>query len=213
MVDRTRTSKTEIGARCDQSRAPHRNHPVSARICDLKAESQAVSHAAILSAIGRRKRWNSSRANGRRPASATCPFYRCGVRLSERILKYREDSMANELAALSQELAGAVEAASKHVVAIHARPRFSSSGVFWRPGVIVTAEHTLRREEDITVTLPDGRTSRQPSPAPTQVPISPCCGWRAPARTPPAATSIVPGHVALSIGRSQDSGSTPVWGS
>src|SRR5207253_2736565 len=35
-------------------------------------------------------------------------------------------------------------------------PRFSSSGVFWRPGVIVTAEHTIRREEEITVTLPDG---------------------------------------------------------
>ena len=37
-----------------------------------------------------------------------------------------------------------------------ARPRFYSSGVFWRPGVIVTAEHTIRREEEIAVTLADG---------------------------------------------------------
>src|SRR5579871_5479195 len=64
--------------------------------------------------------------------------------------------MGNELLNLSNELAGIVERAAPSVVAVHARPRFSSSGVFWRPGVIVTAEHTIRREEEITVTLPDG---------------------------------------------------------
>ena len=42
--------------------------------------------------------------------------------------------MANELAALSDELAAAVEQAGQAVVAVHARPRFSSSGVFWRAG-------------------------------------------------------------------------------
>ena len=66
--------------------------------------------------------------------------------------------MANELAAFSNELAALVERAAQSVVAVHARPRFSSSGVFWRPGIIVTAEHTSAREE-ITVTLPDGSTS------------------------------------------------------
>src|SRR5664279_6619120 len=66
--------------------------------------------------------------------------------------------MANQLASLSNEIAAAVALAARNVVAVHARPRFSSSGVFWRPGVIVTAEHTIRREEEITVTLPDGTT-------------------------------------------------------
>src|SRR5271166_3742150 len=66
------------------------------------------------------------------------------------------ENMANELAALSNELAAAVDKAGRSVVAVHARPRFSSSGVFWRPGIIVTAEHTIRREEEITVTLPNG---------------------------------------------------------
>ena len=66
--------------------------------------------------------------------------------------------MANELAALSNELAAAVERAGKSVAAVHARPRFSSSGVFWKPGIIVTAEHGIRREEDIRVTLPDGNS-------------------------------------------------------
>src|SRR5213594_4365903 len=64
--------------------------------------------------------------------------------------------MSNELAALSNDLAAVVAGSKDTVVAVHARPRFSSSGVLWRPGMVVTAEHTLRREEEITVTLPDG---------------------------------------------------------
>jgi len=68
-------------------------------------------------------------------------------------------SMENELVALSNELAGAVEHAGRAVVAVNARPRFASSGVLWRPGIIVTAEHTIRRREEIGITLPDGRTT------------------------------------------------------
>lgn len=65
-------------------------------------------------------------------------------------------SSAGVLASLSNDLAGAVEHAARAVVAIHARRRIPSSGVAWRPGVVVTASHTLARDEDITVTLPDG---------------------------------------------------------
>src|ERR1039457_377264 len=68
------------------------------------------------------------------------------------------ESMENELAALSNELAGAVEQAGRTVVAVNARPRFASSGVIWRPGVIVTADHAIRRREEIGITLPDGPT-------------------------------------------------------
>ena len=115
--------------------------------------------------------------------------------------------MANELAALSQELAAAVEGAAKHVVAVHARPRFSSSGVFWRPGVIVTAEHTIRREEEITVTLPTGATV--PATLAGSDPGTDLAVLRvenAGHDAAPAAPAIAPGHVALSIGRSPDSG-------
>src|SRR5262249_18453293 len=72
----------------------------------------------------------------------------------------RSFRMSNELATLSTELAKAVEQAGQYVAAVHARPRFPSSGVFWRPGVIVTAEHTIRREEEITVTLPGGANAQ-----------------------------------------------------
>ncbi|HEY9782327.1 MAG TPA: trypsin-like peptidase domain-containing protein [Leptolyngbyaceae cyanobacterium] len=61
------------------------------------------------------------------------------------------------LLALSQNLADAVEKAGRAVVAVNARHRIPSSGVHWRSGVIVTADHTVRRDEEITVTLPDTR--------------------------------------------------------
>ena len=62
----------------------------------------------------------------------------------------------NTLQSLSQDLARVVERVSTAVVAINARRHSSSSGVCWRDGVIVTAAHTLRRTEDISVILPNG---------------------------------------------------------
>jgi S1-C subfamily serine protease len=61
-----------------------------------------------------------------------------------------------QLSALSQELANAVEKTSNLVVAINARWRFPASGVLWRPGIVVTADHTIKREDDIAVTIPSG---------------------------------------------------------
>ena len=61
------------------------------------------------------------------------------------------------LASISDDLAAAVEYAGRQAVAINARQRIPSSGVLWREGVVVTANHTVKREEEITVMLPDGR--------------------------------------------------------
>lgn len=66
---------------------------------------------------------------------------------------------AGVLSTLSDDLAGAVEHAGRSVVAIHARRRIPSSGIVWRPGVIVTSSGTVSREEEITLTLPDGGTA------------------------------------------------------
>lgn len=121
--------------------------------------------------------------------------------------------MANELAALSNELAAAVQQAGRAVVAVHARPRFSSSGVFWRPGVIVTAQHTIRREEEITVTLPDGVNAAATlagSDPGTDIAVlkvdAPVAPLAARSATP------VPGNLALTIGRSEDSGVNATMG-
>src|SRR5580704_6572988 len=64
--------------------------------------------------------------------------------------------MSTELIELSNVLAQATERAASSVVAVHTESRGSSSGIFWRPGVIVTSEHALRRDEDIQITLPNG---------------------------------------------------------
>jgi S1-C subfamily serine protease len=61
------------------------------------------------------------------------------------------------LLGLSTNLADAVEDAGKSIVAVHARRHTPASGVHWRSGVIVTADHVIEREENITVTFPDGR--------------------------------------------------------
>ncbi len=68
-------------------------------------------------------------------------------------------SSGGPLAALSDDLAAAVETVGRSVVAIHARRRIPASGFVWQPGVIVAAHHTIQRDDDITVTLHDGRTA------------------------------------------------------
>ncbi|HWR53002.1 MAG TPA: trypsin-like peptidase domain-containing protein [Bryobacteraceae bacterium] len=120
--------------------------------------------------------------------------------------------MASELSALSTELAGLTARAGQSVVAVHARSRFSSSGVLWRPGVVVTAEHTVRREEDITVTLPDGKT------APATLAGRDAGTDIAVLKVESEGPSLViagepaPGNLAMAIGRSHDSGVNAAMG-
>ncbi|HEX3176486.1 MAG TPA: trypsin-like peptidase domain-containing protein [Methylomirabilota bacterium] len=64
----------------------------------------------------------------------------------------------NTLLSLSNDLAGAVEHASRAVVGVNGRRRVGSTGVHWRSGLVVTADHTVELDEDVTVTAPDGRT-------------------------------------------------------
>jgi len=65
---------------------------------------------------------------------------------------------SSALLGLSNDLAGAVERAGRSVVAVNARQRVSASGIHWRAGVIVATDHTVERDDEITVTLPDGRS-------------------------------------------------------
>jgi S1-C subfamily serine protease len=48
-----------------------------------------------------------------------------------------------------------VQAAGASIVTVDARPRFPSSGVIVKPGIVVTASHSVQHDE-IKVTLPDG---------------------------------------------------------
>ncbi len=64
----------------------------------------------------------------------------------------------SSLTDLSRELAQAVETGEQAVAAVHGRPQIPSSGILWRDGVVVTTDHTLKRHEDLSVTLPNGQT-------------------------------------------------------
>lgn len=68
--------------------------------------------------------------------------------------------MESPLTSLSNEIAAAVEGAAGAVVAIAGRRRFASSGVIWREGVVVTAEHALRGDDPVAVHGPDGSVHR-----------------------------------------------------
>jgi S1-C subfamily serine protease len=72
-------------------------------------------------------------------------------------LKDEEKVMADETqnlgiwGQLSKSFSGAVEAVQESIVAIHSGRRSTSSGVVWRPGIVVTTHHGIRRREGIQV--------------------------------------------------------------
>jgi S1-C subfamily serine protease len=112
----------------------------------------------------------------------------------------------NPLAAFSDHAAQLVERAAAGVVAVHAGGRRSSSGIHWRPGIIVTAEEALERDEGIEVTLPGGRlveaslAGRDPTTDVAVLRFQP--DGLAAAQTADAA-ALRSGHVVLTIGNHQ----------
>ncbi|MBV9886788.1 MAG: trypsin-like peptidase domain-containing protein [Acidobacteria bacterium] len=125
--------------------------------------------------------------------------------------------MASQLVELSNALASATEQAATNVVAVHSEPRGSASGVIWRTGVIVTSEHALRRDEDIRVTLADGRVAqatlvgRDPSTDLAVLKCSEATNAIASASTGDPAT-LKPGSLILAVGRTRASGPVAAFG-
>jgi S1-C subfamily serine protease len=122
---------------------------------------------------------------------------------------------ASALLALSNDLAGAVERAGQSVVAVHARPRNPSSGVHWQQGVIVTADHTLRRDEEISVGLPDGRmipavlAGRDAS---TDLAVLKLQAAEFPVAEIGDAAALRVGHVVMAVARPGERGVSASWG-
>jgi S1-C subfamily serine protease len=126
-------------------------------------------------------------------------------------------SMSSQLIELSDALAQATQNAAASAVAVHTESRGSSSGVIWRPGVIVTAEHALRCDEEIHVTLADGRVvpatlaGRDPS---TDLAVLKCPEAGAGGTTTlfGDVTSLKPGSLTLLVGRTRASGPVAALG-
>src|SRR5579864_3387441 len=68
--------------------------------------------------------------------------------------------MSNSLVAFSNELADAVEHAGKSVVTVLEGGREGVSGTVWRDGIAITAEHTIRGLDEVTVLLPSGAKTK-----------------------------------------------------
>jgi S1-C subfamily serine protease len=123
--------------------------------------------------------------------------------------------MAAEWIAISNALAEATQNTAAHTVAVHTEPRGSSSGVTWRPGIIVTAEHAVRRDEDIQVTLLDGKVvsaklvGRDPS---TDLAVLKCEQATTPASSFADTGKLKPGELTLVVGRTRASGPVATLG-
>jgi S1-C subfamily serine protease len=65
---------------------------------------------------------------------------------------------AHLLRALSDQMADAVERISPALVVVNGRERQSGSGIVYAPDLILTADHVLEREDDLTVQTYDKRT-------------------------------------------------------
>jgi len=110
----------------------------------------------------------------------------------------------NTLNALSHDLAHVVEQVSPSVVAVNARRHLSSSGVYWRDGIIVTAAHTIRRTDEISVIVASGQ-----SVVATLAGVDPSTDLAVlkidnPELSPPLfgdASQLKVGHVVLAVGR------------
>ena len=123
--------------------------------------------------------------------------------------------MSAELIALSNALAQATDRAAASAVAVHTEARGSSSGVVWRNGVIVTAEHALRHDEEIQVTLPDGRVVAAAlvgRDASTDLAVLKCAEATSPFTETSDVSTIKPGSLTLVVGRTRASGPVAALG-
>jgi S1-C subfamily serine protease len=113
--------------------------------------------------------------------------------------------MATTLEDLSRALAAAVESGGQSVVRVEGRRRLPASGIAWsEDGVIVTAHHTLERDEGIVVGLADGSEAaaslvgRDPS---TDLAVLRVQGHRLEAANWAEESSARVGHMVLALGR------------
>lgn len=113
---------------------------------------------------------------------------------------------------LSDALAAAVEQASSYTVRVNARRRMPASGIAWADGVVLTADHVIERDEDISVVLADGSSvaatiaGRDPG---SDLAVLRIQGGPSAA---PRAESAKVGHVVLAVGRPGEHGLTAAMG-
>jgi len=110
------------------------------------------------------------------------------------------------LETLSNDFAALAERHGASVVAVHARRWMPSSGIEWNKGVVVTANHGIRRDDDIRVARGDGKTlnailaGRDPS---TDLAVLKLSEPGTAATEIGDSSSLQLGHLVLALGRSR----------
>jgi S1-C subfamily serine protease len=113
--------------------------------------------------------------------------------------------MTEILSNLSEALAEIADRGGRSVVRVEARRRLPASGIVWSPdGLVVTAHHIVRRDDNICVGLPDGRTV--PATLVGRDPTTDLAVLRAEATDLTPAAWAAPdelrvGHIVLALGR------------
>jgi len=119
------------------------------------------------------------------------------------------------LTELSDQLADAVSTAAASVVAVHARPRLASTGVHWRDGIVVTTDATVKRSDDISVTLPNNQrvgatlVGRDPG---TDLAVLRIPTGLLPVATRSHAADLRPGSLVLAVARTGNEGPQATFG-
>jgi S1-C subfamily serine protease len=109
---------------------------------------------------------------------------------------------ASALAALSREIGELTARTRASIAAVHARHHVASSGVVWRSETIVAAAHTIKRHEEIPVTLASGASATAElagRDAGTDIAVLKVAG-ASPAVEPAAKEDVAVGSLVLAIG-------------
>lgn len=89
--------------------------------------------------------------------------------------------MTNSIFDLSQGLADAVAAATPSVVRVEGRRRYGATGIVWSAdGLILTANHVVRHDDNINVGLDNGETMTATLIGRDPLPTWLCYRWRPP---------------------------------
>ena len=121
---------------------------------------------------------------------------------------------SNALSAFSEGLATAVATAGQSVVRVEARQRQAASGIMWAQGLVVTADHVVEREDNISIGLPNGErvaatlVGRAPDNDLALLRLS--GGEGTPAT--PATGALRPGSLVLGVARPDEDGVQASWG-
>lgn len=122
---------------------------------------------------------------------------------------------AGALLGLSTGLADAVEQVGRSLVAVDARQHTPSTGIHWRQGVIVTADHTVERDQDINITLPNGQKTKATvagTDSGTDLAVLRIDGADFPVAEIGDASTLKVGHIVLAVARPGDIGLSATMG-